>query len=608
MLHNIGHVAILHYSLQESVSTGRSRRKRTRKAVPKIETQPPREREQWSNPREFLLSCIAMSVGLGNVWRFPFVALENGGGAFLVLYIFVLFFIGRPLYYMELCMGQFSSLGSAKVWEMSPAFRGVGYGQAIAAMAVVTYCVFLMGLTVHYFFASFASVLPWAECGNWSDNYCVDVNNTEVQLGINSTDLTSVAEEYFSKKVLNLDPLGLSNGLGNPEWRLMLCLLLSWVILFMVLIKGVHSSGKAAYFFVIFPYFVLIVMLVRGTLLQGALEGFLFFITPRWEKLMEPEVLYAAIHQSFFSLSVGFGSVMMFSSFNKFRYNFYRDTNIICIADTVTSLLAGITTFVILGHLAEELGVDIEHVIKSGGTSLMFVSYPDVLSRFQYVPQLFSVMFFLMLFTLGLGTASALINSITTIICDDFPHLKKQIATVSVCTAGFYLGLFYATPQGQFVLELVNHYGGGFIVFVLMIVEIVGVHWVYGVNNFCRDIDFMLGRKTGLFWKISWAFLIPLLLSVVFIYGQITGKPLAVGSYVFEPLVIGVGICLAVLACLMVPIFFVVEVSRRRDEDTSVWQAVVKTFKTSDEWCPRDPDLRQGYSLFTSAAENTTPV
>jgi len=82
------------------------------------------EREQWDSPIEFLLSCISMSVGLGNVWRFPYVAYTNGGGAFLIPYIFVLLFIGRPLYLLELGLGQFSSSGSARVWDMAPAFRG----------------------------------------------------------------------------------------------------------------------------------------------------------------------------------------------------------------------------------------------------------------------------------------------------------------------------------------------------------------------------------------------------------------------------------------------------------------------------------------------------
>lgn len=99
------------------------------------------------------------------------------------------------------------------------------------------------------------------------------------------------------------------------------------------------------------------------------------------------QVWYAAVDQSFFSLSVGFGSIIMFSSFNPFRHNVYRDATIVSIVDTLTSLLAGFTTFATLGHLADKLGVEVEDVLKGGGTSLAFISYPDVLARFDVVPQ-----------------------------------------------------------------------------------------------------------------------------------------------------------------------------------------------------------------------------
>jgi len=82
------------------------------------------DREQWDKPIEFLLSCIAMSVGLGNVWRFPFTAYENGGGAFLIPYLVVLLFIGKPMYMLEMAVGQFSSRGQLKIWSMAKIFKG----------------------------------------------------------------------------------------------------------------------------------------------------------------------------------------------------------------------------------------------------------------------------------------------------------------------------------------------------------------------------------------------------------------------------------------------------------------------------------------------------
>lgn len=150
----------------------------------------------------------------------------------------------------------------------------------------------------------------------------------------------------------------------------------------------------------------------------------------------------------------------MFSSYNGFRHNVFRDATIISITDTFTSLLAGFTIFSILGYLAKELDVEVEDVLKGGGSTLAFVSYPDVLARFTFAPQFFATMFFLMLFTLGIGSASALSGCIITIICDQFPHWKKWMVTLAVCVLGFLMGLFYVTPQGQYILTLIDYYGG----------------------------------------------------------------------------------------------------------------------------------------------------
>lgn len=83
------------------------------------------ERAKWGGSLEFLMSCIAMNVGLGNIWRFPFVAYENGGGAFLIPYLTVLIILGRPMYYLEVCLGQFSSEGNVKMFKgLAPALKG----------------------------------------------------------------------------------------------------------------------------------------------------------------------------------------------------------------------------------------------------------------------------------------------------------------------------------------------------------------------------------------------------------------------------------------------------------------------------------------------------
>ncbi|XP_050710225.1 sodium-dependent nutrient amino acid transporter 1-like isoform X2 [Eriocheir sinensis] len=540
-----------------------------------------------------------MAVGVGNVWRFPFVALDNGGGAFLIPYLLVLVFIGKPLYYLEFILGQFPSAGPVEVWGICPAFRGIGYGQAIATWAVSTFYVSLMEMCVFYFFASFSATLPWVVCGSWASSMCVDVTSNSTSYTANSTSGSqggiSAAEEYLVNEVLKVDPEGFRNGIGMPDWRLSLCLLLSWALVFIVQARGVRSSGRAAYFTALFPYVVLVAMLIRGVTLPGSLEGILFFLTPRWEMLLNPGVWYAAVDQALFSLTIGFGVVMTLASYNDFRNNVHLDATIISFADTFTSLLAGITTFAILGHLANEMGVEVSEVVKGGGTSLAFVSYPEALGKFTFAPQLFSAMFFLMMFTLGLGSAAAYNNVIITIISDRYPNVTKVWITLSVCVVGFLVGLLYTTPQGQYIVTLVNHYSGGVSIILLMVVELIAVMWVYGLRRLIRDIHFMLNRSTGLYWKVCWGAFNPLFLAIVFAYSQTQSQTLTYGTYVFGDIATGIGTALAAAAVAMVPIMFVKEVWIRYDASKGLRHSLANTFSITSEWGPKDPALNKEY-------------
>lgn len=145
-----------------------------------------------------------MSVGLGNIWRFPFTAYENGGGAFLVPYIIVLFLIGKPIYYLEMIVGQFTNRSSVKLWAVAPGLRGVGWAQMFSSAAVGTYYCSLMSLTVYYLVSSFQAQLPWAVCDvAWTDCFDSKKSSRNDSLPTSSADhrnltgLKSSAELYF---------------------------------------------------------------------------------------------------------------------------------------------------------------------------------------------------------------------------------------------------------------------------------------------------------------------------------------------------------------------------------------------------------------------------
>jgi solute carrier family 6 amino acid transporter-like protein 5/7/9/14 len=268
------------------------------------------KRENWGNGIEFLMSCISMSVGLGNIWRFPFVAYEHGGGAFLIPYLIVLFLIGRPFYYCEMIIGQFISRGSVKALSIIPILKGVAIGQQFVIIFNNTYYVTIIGTTLFYFIKSFSSKLPWSYCWDkWDDVNCIAADPRQRNGNLSFIDGVSSTDLYFDREVMKQKD-DISEGIGLPDWQLILYLFFAWTIIFFVVCKGVKSTGKVAYFMAIFPYIVLITLLIRASTLEGTWDGIKYFIQPDFSKILTAEVWYRAATQLFFSLSAGQGAIV----------------------------------------------------------------------------------------------------------------------------------------------------------------------------------------------------------------------------------------------------------------------------------------------------------
>ncbi|KAH8393523.1 hypothetical protein KR200_004126 [Drosophila serrata] len=568
----------------------------------------PEERATWGKGVEFLMSCIAMSVGLGNVWRFPFTALDNGGGAFLIPYLIVLFLIGKPIYYLEMVIGQFSSRGSVKVFDLCPAMKGVGAGQAFQVFMLSTYYAALVAIIGRYFFESFQNPLPWAKCReewgincinsapdapNWSQMDRDDQSPQNYSVKSENDRLITSSEWYFVKEVLHEKP-NIENGIGLPNWELVIGLFVAWACVFLIIRRGVKSSGKASYFLAIFPYVIMGVLLVRAVTLPGSLDGIYYFIKPQWGKILDPKVWYAAVTQCFYSLSVCFGNIIMYSSFNKFGHNVHRDASIVTALDTMTSLLAGFTIFGILGHLAHEIGTDDIGTVVKGGAGLAFISYPDAIAKFKQLPQIFSVLFFLMLFVLGIGSNIAMTSCSVTAIRDRFPNFKQWQCSLLIAVVSFVIGLMYITPGGQYMLTLVDFFGASMIALVLGIAELYTIGWIYGTDRLCKDIEFMLGRKVGLYWRLCWSIITPLIMTVILIYFYATYEPLTYNNIVYPSWAYSIGWVITAFGILQLPIWMIVAIIR--DPGQSLGEKIRGAFTPKKNWGPTDPLLREQYN------------
>ncbi|ODM95743.1 Sodium-dependent nutrient amino acid transporter 1 [Orchesella cincta] len=513
-------------------------------------------REKWGSKMQFMMSCIASAVGLGNVWRFPAVCARNGGAAFLVPYFIVLLVIARPLFVLELALGQFTSKGSVRCWDMSPVLTGIGVAGAVSSVLLSTFYIMLLAWALIYAVISFVSM-------------CTGEVVWGAQPG-----------PYFGGEVLrgiSFDsPAAHDIHAWVPICHLVLALLVAWLLIWVTMVFGVEASGKVAYVTAMAPYVVLITLLIVGCCLPGAKVGIYYFVVPDLNKILIAEksnhyklyqFRFQAVGQCFFSLGIGFGGCIMFASFNEFNNNIIKDVMIIGLVDTFTSVLAGFSLLSILGFQAtqtyekkkalmsapipitteydklvamcketrgtseDDLKIcQLEMLVNEGGAGVAFIQYPAAMYQVneqwgKHLGGFLGLLFFLMLVLLAVGSANGFVGTTVTILADRFKDWKRSNIVSGVCMGSFFLGLIYTNGVGSEWFDVVDQHGVTAVVYVLSFLEVVAVLCCYGLKNFCDDLEFMRGgKKVGWYLRITWVTL-PFLMVIIFITWLINYKP-----------------------------------------------------------------------------------
>uniref|UniRef100_A0A8C9SR37 Transporter n=1 Tax=Scleropages formosus TaxID=113540 RepID=A0A8C9SR37_SCLFO len=517
-------------------------------------------RKTWRKKMDFLLSVIGYAVDLGNVWRFPYICYQNGGGAFLLPYLLMALFGGVPLFYMELALGQFHQSGCISIWKhICPIFKGIGFSICVIGLYIAFYYNTVMAWAMYYLLSSFQTTLPWATCFNtWNTANCTHLTpgnpNTSWTNGS-----TSPAEEFYIRHILQLHLSPGLHELGAVNWQLALCLLLIFTVVYFSIWKGVKTSGKVVWLTATLPYLVLLVLLIRGATLPGAWRGVVYYLKPDWWKLLSTTVWVDAAVQIFFSLGPGFGVLLALASYNPFHNNCYKDALLTSSINCLTSMLSGLVIFTVLGYMAEVRQQGVDAVARDIGPSLLFIICAEAIASMP-AANFFAIIFFLMIITLGLDSTFAGLEGLITAMLDEYPQVlgrrREWVVLGLVCLC--YLGaLSTVCYGGAYIVKLLEEYATGPALIAVVFLEIAAVSWFYGTSRFCRDVQVMLGFLPGQFWRVCWRAICPCFL--LFILGSFLASPLEIKlfGYLYPPWSAILGYIIGASPLICVPCYMV---------------------------------------------------
>lgn len=569
------------------------------------------ERANWGGKLDFILTCIGYAVGLGNIWRFPYLCYKSGGGAFFIPYFLFLVLCGVPLFFLEVSYAQFASLSPITIWRISPLFKGIGIGMVIVSGIVCVYYNVIVAWTLYYLFMSFRSELPWSTCTNtWNTDSCVEdghSNNSHhlnaslygnsshallnSTLIFNQTSPRSASEEYWERHVLRL-----TDGIETPgviRWELLLCLILAWVFVFLCLFKGIKVLGKIMHFAAPFPYVVLFILLIRGLTLPGSLDGIRFYIIPRFEELKRFQVWGDAALQIFYSVGMAWGGIITMASYNKFNHDVYKDALIVPLINCGTSIFSGFVIFAVLGFMAHETGVSVDHVVTHG-PGLTFVAYPEALSKLP-ISSLWAILFFLMLFIIGLDSQFGMFETMLSAFMDEYPTYlrgKKTLICAIACSVEFLLGIPCITQGGIYVLQIMDWYCASFSLMLISLAECVVISWIYGVERFYKDIELMIGYRPCKYWKISWCFITPATILFIWLFSVSTLGPVTYGDVQYPAWAIRFGWLLGVISLIPTPTVMIYSIWKA---EGTFMERVKSLIKPAANWGPALPENRKLY-------------
>ncbi|QKG83714.1 sodium-dependent transporter [Kroppenstedtia pulmonis] len=436
--------------------------------------------EQWGSRAGFILAALGSAIGLGNIWRYPYVAYENGGGAFLLPYFIALLTAGIPILLLEYSLGhKYRASAPLSYRRLSKKWEWIGWWQVFIAFVIVSYYMVIIGWALSYTYFSVGS--QWGQ--NTEDFFYSYLGTTS---------------EFWS--------------IGGIEKNVVVPLLLVWIVVYLILLRGAKKGIEAASK-ILLPILAIamIAITIRGVTLPGATEGLNVLLKPDFAALADPKVWVAAYGQVFFSLSIGMAIMITYSSYLPKKSDLANGSLIAGLGNASFEFMASLGIFSALGFLATQQGVAVDEVVASG-IGLAFVVLPNIINEFPGFNSLFGVLFFGTLVFAGITSAISLLETGIAALKDKL-DVSRTAAVNWVCGGAALLSLLYATKGGIRYLDTVDHFINNYGLLIAGFMEVLALSWfVKKLINLKGHINDVSDIRIGSWWNISLKWITPVVL------------------------------------------------------------------------------------------------
>lgn len=458
-------------------------------------------REQWGSRWGFVLAAVGSAVGLGNIWRFPYVAFKNGGGAFMIPYLFAILTTGICFVAFEFILGK-KYRGSAPLtyFRINKKMEFVGWWQFLISFVIMSYYAVILAWAMNY--VMFSATLAWGED----------------------------TKTFLFNSFLHVSSEASFNQFGSVVWQVFIPLIIVWVVTLSIVFRGVKKGIEALNKYALPLLIILfVIFVIRAVTLPGAELGLNAFFEPSWTSLAQPSVWISAYSQIFYSLSLAMGIMITYSSYLPEKMDTTNNAFIAAFSNSGFELLAGIGIFAALGFMAMKSGMDVKE-LAAGGIGLAFVVIPQIINQLP-LPQFFGALFFLCLLIAGVTSLISLVEVCISAVSDKFGWERKRTVVVIGCLVTIVSSM-YTMNGGMYLLDVVDNFINNFAILPSAVVEIVLICWAFKQLDVLKEAANKHSQiMLGTYWNVVLSFVTPIVLAIILATALISNIKTVYGDY-----------------------------------------------------------------------------